>query len=287
MPTSIIIPAHNEEFVIGRCLSCLLEDAAPGELEVIVVCNDCSDQTARIAASYGRDVRVIESSIASKTHALNLGDSAATHFPRFYIDADVLIQAVAVRRVGEVLLAGEFLAAAPSLRVDLTGCSWPIRAFYSVWLDLPYIRHGMIGSGVYALSRAGRARFSEFPPVTSDDGYVRLLFSPGERATVDESHFTICPPKTLRALIRIKTRAYTGAQELLRTYPELRGNDGESHRAALARLGRVPSRWPELVVYLTVRVSAILWSRIRSRFGRNVRWERDETSRQLQQRDAS
>ena len=34
--TSIVIAAHNEETVIGRCLDTLLADAHPGEFDVTV-----------------------------------------------------------------------------------------------------------------------------------------------------------------------------------------------------------------------------------------------------------
>ena len=46
---SVVIPAHNERRVIGRCLRALREGAAPGELDVIVVANACTDDTAAIA----------------------------------------------------------------------------------------------------------------------------------------------------------------------------------------------------------------------------------------------
>ena len=50
-PVSVIIPAHNEESVIGRCLAAMLEGAQPGELEIIVVCNGCSDRTGEKATA--------------------------------------------------------------------------------------------------------------------------------------------------------------------------------------------------------------------------------------------
>src|SRR4051812_46956466 len=96
---SIVIPAHNEAAVIGRCLSGLTQGAAPGELEIIVVCNGCTDGTAHIARSFGQDVRVVETQIASKAAALNLGDEVASGFPRFYVDADVRLPLDSVRAV--------------------------------------------------------------------------------------------------------------------------------------------------------------------------------------------
>ena len=48
--TSIVIAAYNEAAVIGRCLDALLAGAAPGEFDVTVVANGCTDDTAEVAA---------------------------------------------------------------------------------------------------------------------------------------------------------------------------------------------------------------------------------------------
>ena len=55
--TSIVIAAYNEAAVIGRCLDALLSGAAPGEFDVTVVANGCTDDTAEVAARDG--VRVL------------------------------------------------------------------------------------------------------------------------------------------------------------------------------------------------------------------------------------
>ena len=64
---------------------------APGELDVVVVCNGCTDQTAELARSCGYQVRVVELASASKPAALRIGDAAALAFPRLYLDADVIL----------------------------------------------------------------------------------------------------------------------------------------------------------------------------------------------------
>ncbi len=46
---SVVIPAHNEEHVIGRCLDRLAQSAS-SELEVVVVANGCTDRTVRSPA---------------------------------------------------------------------------------------------------------------------------------------------------------------------------------------------------------------------------------------------
>src|SRR4051794_31851306 len=75
VPTfSVVIPAHDEESVIGRCLAAWSGELEPGEAEVVVVANGCSDGTAEAARDFG--VRVLELPAASKSAALNAGDGA-------------------------------------------------------------------------------------------------------------------------------------------------------------------------------------------------------------------
>src|SRR5690349_2774423 len=46
---SILIPAHDEELVIGECLDSLMAFDYPAELRrVIVIADNCSDETASI-----------------------------------------------------------------------------------------------------------------------------------------------------------------------------------------------------------------------------------------------
>jgi glycosyltransferase involved in cell wall biosynthesis len=277
---SVIIPAHNEAAVIQRCLGSLLADAQPNEVSVWVVANACSDKTSELARSFGRGVHVIESPVASKSDALNRGDAAATGFPRFYLDADVVFETPAIRKICEVLKRPGILAAAPMTRVNCTGRSWAVRAYYEVWLRLPYCRSGMIGSGVYALSGEGRRRFAQFPNITADDAFVRLHFRPEERVTVSDCTFTITPPKTLSGIIDIKTRSHFGNEELKRLYPHLWENEEVRHKGALLRLALNPLRWPAIGVYLYVKVTTRWRVRQRFRRGEIYKWERDDSSRE-------
>jgi glycosyltransferase involved in cell wall biosynthesis len=275
---SIIIPAHNESSVIARTLKAMIKGAQPGELDVIVVCNGCTDDTAEVARRFARAVRVIETKVASKTHALNLGDDAAQGFPRIYADADVVITIETIRTLARRLERGDVLAVAPTPRFDLAGCSWAVRACYDVRALLPSAQEGIGGSGVYALSEAGRGRFREFPAVTADDGYVRIQFQPEERETVRAATSTVFPPRTIRNLLATKTRAHFGSLELASLFPRLWQNRGESNNRSLLRLFRSPLLWPKLAIYCVV--TAIAKRRAQSRLrGGSVAWERDKTSR--------
>ena len=275
---SIIIPAHNESVTIARSLDALLADGGAG-LQIIVVCNGCSDNTAEIVEGYGDAVTLIESEVPSKTHALNLGDDAASVFPRFYMDADVVMTRGDIERIADVLDRGDVLAAAPTMRMDLSGASWPVRAYYRVWQSLPYTRAGLIGVGVYALGEAGRSRFGRFPDIVADDGYVRALYEEHERSAVEGAYSVVTAPRSLRGLIAIKTRSRLGGYELQQKYPGLLQREQKDYGSAARALLRRPRLWPCVPAYLLVN----LWSRARAR--RRLRsvdryqWERDDSSR--------
>jgi len=277
---SIVIPAHNEAGVIGRCLGSLLDGATPGESEIVVVCNGCMDDTAAIARSF-QGVTVIETSVASKSHALNLGDRAVTGFPRFFLDADVVLPRRSLLEVAKALEDGTILAAAPRMEVNLAESNQFVRAFYRIWTQLPYFREGMIGSGAYAVSEAGRRRFEAFPAITADDAFVRLQFAPAERRTLHDCTFTITAPRTLRGVVKIKTRGHFGNVELRKRFPELRARNETRHAGAVARLARRPALWSSLLIYLYVRVISRILSFRRYHFGDHQHWERDDTSRRV------
>lgn len=275
---SIIIPAHNESAVLARTLTGLTLGAEPGEMDIVVVCNGCTDNTAAIARAFGGPVRVIETQTASKAHALNLGDQASLGFPRVYVDADVVLTAEATRHLVRRLEGGKVLAVAPTPEFVVDDCSWLVRRFFRVRSCLPSSREGIGGSGVYGLSEAGRSRFGLFPTLTADDGYVRVQFQPGERETLPEVKSRVFPPRTIRDLIAQKTRTHYGSFELQERFPALWQNSGESNGRSLLRLFKRPYMWCDLAIYVFVMVTARrrAHQRLRKRISH---WERDNTSR--------
>ena len=62
---SVIIPAHNEEKYIARCIRSIKKSASlfKGNVEIIVVCNRCTDRTGEIAESLGASVLTNEDRI--------------------------------------------------------------------------------------------------------------------------------------------------------------------------------------------------------------------------------
>ncbi|MCK4493962.1 MAG: glycosyltransferase family 2 protein, partial [Methylococcales bacterium] len=178
---SVIIPAYNEEKIITRCLNALQEQDFKGDLQIIVVCNNCQDQTAAKVSAFNADIVCLETDIGSKTNALNLGDEVATFYPRIYLDADIVLSKNALSDMSLTLENKHHLATSAVAKMDLSHSSWGVKAFYDIWLNLPYCKEGMIGSGVYALSKQGRQHFEKFPLIIADDGYIRCLFTSEQR----------------------------------------------------------------------------------------------------------
>jgi glycosyltransferase involved in cell wall biosynthesis len=270
-----VIPAHDEEAVIGRCLEALTRDAEPGELEVVVVCNGCRDGTAAVARAAEPSATVVELTAASKSAALNTGDEHATRFPRVYLDADIELPIGVLRATVQALASPGVLCAAPAPAFELRGRPRLVRAYFEVWQQLPYLTEEMVGTGVYALSEPGRRRFDRFPDLTADDQFVLQQFERGERRSLPDEHFVVHTPTTLKGLVAIRRRAYRGAAEL-----EASGRTphGKADRAGrrLLQLASSPRNWFPVTVFVTISALA----KLRARFGGGRTWERDDSARQ-------
>ena len=285
-PFSVIIPAHNEASVIERCLRALLAvPAGEPPPEIAVVCNGCSDATAEIARRAAPDAQVIELEQGSKPLAINTGNAALSVYPRFVVDADVSVSWEALREVARVLASDpQVMAAAPRLHVDLTGCSRAVRGYYRVWQRTPYVRQGMVGSGIFGLSREGWEKVGEIPPIIADDYYVRTRFAADQRRSVTTGQdgrtvsFTVYPPRNLATLIRIESRRRVGEMQLHQT--DLggftgRSTTGSSLRQALGDgVGVVDLGW-----YVLVKLIGRAWAKRQLRSRKPIAWKRDDSSR--------
>ncbi len=104
--TSFIIPAHNEELWIGKCLASIRTAmAALAEpYEVIVVDDASTDATPRIAEQMGaRTMRVEHRKISA---VRNSGARAASGEVFIFVDADTQVNQEAVRAALSVLRSG-------------------------------------------------------------------------------------------------------------------------------------------------------------------------------------
>ncbi len=281
---SVVIPAHDEAPVIRRCLDALLTGFAPGELDIVVVCNGCGDDTAARARAAGPAVRVIELGVASKPAALRAGDAAATAFPRLYIDADVVVVGAAARLVLERLRAGA-LAARPPIRYDSREASAPVRSYYRARSRVPAVLGSLWGAGVYGLSEAGRSRFGSFPDVVADDLWVDRLFGRGEVEVVDCPPVVVAVPRRSRDLVRVLRRTYRSKTEPAAA-PDLDDRGPETIGSTVRDLGKLFVAGPvpalDAATYASFAAGARLALALAPLSGgphAAETWERDDSSR--------
>lgn len=272
--TSVVVPAHDEERVLARLLSALLDDADPGELDVVVVANGCTDATATVAAGFS-GVRVVETTVAAKSGALRLGDDVADGFPRLYVDADVVLRTTDARALVAALREPRVLAAGPTRVLPMDGVAWPVRWYYDVWQRLPGVREELFGRGVVAVTEQGHARLSGWADVMSDDLLVAMAYGADERVVVPAARVEIRPPRTYGDLVRRRVRAMTGNARLARS-------GATAPRTGVRELVRLAAHRPGLAPKVALFLATAAVSRVRAR--RAVRagdssWLRDESSR--------
>lgn len=273
---SVVIPAHDEQAVIGRCLRALAEGTRSGELDVVVVANGCHDDTAAIAKAEG--VVVIETPVGGKANALRLGDEQCRTFPRLYLDADSELTGDAVRRMVAALATTGAPACAPAPDFDLTGATWVVRGFHRALRALLGDRDSLSGAGAYMLTEAGHDRVFPLPDVIADDGWVHRTFHQDERVVVDTARVAVRPPRTVAAVIRRRARVRLGNQQL----------------TELGRPATEPPLRPKALVSLVRRRAVAPWDALcftgvllaeralagwRSRHGGHIEWSTDKTTR--------
>jgi hypothetical protein len=248
-------------------------------MDIIVVANGCTDDTAEVAASFGPGVRVLTLPVASKHEALTAGDRAAVSFPRLYVDADVELRAGDARALAAALRQPGVLAAAPRRELAMTGRPWQVRWYYDVWTLLPGVQRGLWGRGVIAVNEAGHRRLVGLPPLQADDLAASLMFEPHETVLVPDARVIVHPPRTLAGLLCCRTRCVTGSAQIERT-PDLDGSADRTRISDLiAVIRRRPGMLPRVGYFLSVAVFARLRaSRARAR-GDYLTWLRDESSR--------
>lgn len=284
-PVSVVVAAHNEAAVIGRCLDALAAQQGLGApLDVTVAPNGCVDATAEIAR--GRGVRVVEVDRALKTAALDAGDAVAVGFPRIYLDADIVAPPTAVAALVAALGdASPALAAVPRRRLDVAGRPLLLRAYFAISSRHPAYDDGLFGRGMIALSARGRARFDTFPDLVADDLFLDSLFTGTEKVVVQDTEVVVATPFRTRDLLNRLVRVRRGNAALRaadsRAVPggTVRGEVRPSDRWAWLRVVVLPRPWlaPAAVVYVALTLLAAARARLAPPPG--GAWGRDESTR--------
>ena len=103
---SFVVPAHNEERLLGRTLTAIHEAARtlPHSCEIIVVNDASTDGTAAIARAHG--TRVIEVDVRQIAKVRNAGAREAQGDILIFVDADTVVSNAVVRASLNALRCG-------------------------------------------------------------------------------------------------------------------------------------------------------------------------------------
>ena len=198
--------------MIGRLLRPLVAVALPGELDVIVVANGCTDDTAQVAASFGPPVRVLSIPVASKRRRWwprprRHGFPACTSTPTWN-----WWRPTSRRCVRHCSIRARWPAARPGAGDGRAAVAGPL--VLRVWARLPEVRSGLFGRGVIGVSEKGHERLASLPPLLADDLAASLVFAPDERVIVPGARVVVHPPRTAGDLLRRRVRATMGVSQV-------------------------------------------------------------------------
>lgn len=280
---SIIIPAHNEASVIGRTLAQLSHAADDGVIEVIVVCNGCTDRTADVART-APGVRVIEIAEASKTAALNTGDRNAGAWPRIYLDADIVAGLDSLLAViDELESSSRIVAARPTALYDTANAHFLVASYYRARTRIPSLHSALWGAGVYALNKVGHESIGgQFPNVIGDDLFVDSHIDPQQKAILETQPVIVRTPQRPTDLIRVLRRNHQANTQYFRR----EGTDESAERVSdstklktLRNIGHSlhgPHSMLDALIFLAfATISRVSFARRDS----THLWQRDESSR--------
>jgi glycosyltransferase involved in cell wall biosynthesis len=116
MLISVVIPAFDEEGYLGRTLASLnsarafLRERESVSTEIVVVDNDSSDSTARVAREFGANV--VRETVHNIAKVRNTGAEAAGGDVLVFVDADTTVPAELLSRIAAVMSQPDCLGGA-------------------------------------------------------------------------------------------------------------------------------------------------------------------------------
>lgn len=264
---SVIIPAHNEAAYIANTLEALLRSDLTGlDAQAIVVANGCTDDTAAIARTFqdqaqeaGWRFQVIDSVQGGKPLALDLGEAECTGEVLVYLDADVIVSRGLVGALARALdsdtpLYGSGTPVISRSRSAIT------RAYARIWTRLPFFETRAPGFGLFAMNRAGRARWDSWPRIIGDDAFARLNFGPEDRVQVPDTYEWPLSDGFL-ALVRVRRRQDQGVREVMGFRPDLEANEDKLALGASGTFKLFLSDPVGWLVYAAVKLASRLPAR--------------------------
>jgi len=278
---SIIIPAYNEEVLIVKTLTGLLEDNNLNTIELVVVCNACQDNTHFQTMSFIKennlllqqrniDFLVLEADKASKTNALNLGINNSQGSIKVLMDADIQISGKDLNTLVAELQDNQLKAISPKIKFSFDKSNFLVKQYYRV-ASLSFYNTNKRLSNVIALSESGIKQISPLPEIIADDEYIRRQFLPAEVAVSQRCTLVFTCAKNLSNLLQVLTRVERGNVQLNNleiTIPPTNAQKGYKKPPFLC-----------FPTFILIKLFVKIRAKIQFMQGKINQWERDESNR--------
>jgi glycosyltransferase involved in cell wall biosynthesis len=149
MRFSVVIPAHNEEKTLPACLASVKVAAMPypGEVEVIVALNRCTDGTEGAALAAG--ARTVVEDARNMAAIRNAAARAATGDILITVDADSVMSPNMLQVVDARLSSGKYIGGGVAILPE----RWSLGIIASALLLLPLVLRYGISGGLFWLRR--------------------------------------------------------------------------------------------------------------------------------------
>jgi glycosyltransferase involved in cell wall biosynthesis len=204
MKISVVVPAYNEEKLLGECLRCIRRAQevfleARWETELIVCDNNSTDQTAELARAEG--ARVVFEPFNQISRARNRGASVAVGDWLVFIDADSYPSPALFLDVVAAIRTDHYLGGGATVSMK-TPKMWAA-GFLRLWNALSRCQRWVAGSFVFCETTAFRALggFSEELFISEEiDFSIRLkrhARARGKRVTILSKHPLRTSPRKL------------------------------------------------------------------------------------------
>ena len=179
MKFSIVVPAHNEEAYLGRCLEALAAAARPypGQVETIVVLNRCTDRTEEIARARG--AVIVREEAKNLSRIRNAGAGAASGEILCTIDADSTMTPNMLTEIERRLASGRYVGGGVSVRPD----RWSLGILCGALILTPVMLWQRVAGGLFWLYRRDFEALGGFDPrwVSAEDlDFARRLRALGK-----------------------------------------------------------------------------------------------------------
>ena len=153
MKISVIVPAFNEEKLLGTTLACIRDATGGMAIELIVCDNNSTDRTAEIAGQAG--ATVVFEPVNQISRARNVGAAAASGDWLVFVDADSFPDRALFVELADAIASGRCIGGGATVRFD--EADHAAQSAVAIWNAVSRTMRWAAGSFVFCEAGAFRA----------------------------------------------------------------------------------------------------------------------------------